>query len=339
MYSLKKMVVKKIFLVFLFLFSLNILSQNIFKYEKEIDSLKYNNEEIEFLNSKDKIKLSGTLIYPKKEFEKIVIIVPGSGKDTRNSHYILAENLLENGIAVFRFDERGIGKSEGKYSELSTTLSTDLEFAFNSLKKKYNNKKIGLLGHSMGGIAILEVIQNKGNPDFIVLIETPIVKNGDFVLNQIEMDFDNCIPKIMQDHKTKGEIIKFLKDYFGLISKDNSKSTKTELKKFIASRGFNKKFIVLLDDSFLVEMLNKNIEEVLKTINIPVLYQTGTKDKIINHNKEIDLIKSFNNKSIEIEIFKDLNHYLTEKDASVGTSLYKMDQKPLGNITKWILNI
>lgn len=339
MYSLKKMVVKKIFLVFLFLFSLNILSQNIFKYEKEIDSLKFNNEEIEFLNSKDKIKLSGTLIYPKKEFEKIVVIVPGSGKDTRNSHYILAENLLENGIAVFRFDERGIGKSEGKYSELSTTLSTDLEFAFNSLKKKYNNKKIGLLGHSMGGIAILEVIQNKANPDFIVLIETPIVKNGDFILNQIEMDFDNCIPKIMQDHKTKIEIINFLKDYFGLISKDDPKSTKTELKKFIASRGFNKKFIVLLDDNFLVEMLNKNIEEVLKTINIPVLYQTGTKDKIINHNKEIDLIKSFNNKSIEIEIFKDLNHYLTEKDAAVGTSLYKMDQKPLGNITKWILNI
>ncbi|GAA4763156.1 MULTISPECIES: lysophospholipase [Flavobacterium] len=333
------MTIKKIFSVFLCFFSLTLFSQNIFKYEKEVDSLKnYKHEEIEFFNTEEKIKLSGTLISPKKDFEKIVIIIPGSGKDTRNSHYILAENLLENGIGVFRFDERGIGKSEGKYSELSNDLSNDLVFAFNSLKKKAT-KKIGLLGHSIGGVAILETIKSDINPDFIVLIEAPIVKNGDFILNQIEMDFENNIPQIMRDHKSKNEIINFLKDYFSLISKDNPKLTKSELAKFIKSRNFNKKFILLLNDSFLIEMLNKNIEEVLKTINIPTLYQTGTKDKIINHKREIDLIRSFNNKYIQIDIFQDLNHYLTEKNAPIGTSLYKMDKSAMNNIIKWILNV
>lgn len=332
---------KNIFLTIFFLFSILSFSQNIFKYEKEIDSIdNYYHEEINFKNTSDKIELSGTLIAPKNGFGKIVVIIPGSGKDTRHSHFILTENLIKNGVAVYRFDERGVGKSEGKYSELSKDLSNDLNFMFKELKLRYNTKKIGLLGHSLGGIAILESIHEKINPDFIVLIEAPIVKKGDFVLNQIEMDFEKSIPQVMQKGRTKVEIVLFLKDYFNLISNyENSNLDKAVLKEFIKERGFNKKFIMLVEDPFLIEMLNKNVEEVLKNISIPTLYLTGTKGKVINYIKETDLIKSFNNKNIDLYVIEGLNHYLTEKNAPVGTSLYKMDSEALNHILKWILNI
>ena len=92
-------------IIFFLLISINLFSQEIIFYEKEIS----NRENYEFydytiLQKKDNIKLSGTLITPKTNYDKIVFIVPGSGKDSRNSHFILTEFLLKNNIAVFSFD-------------------------------------------------------------------------------------------------------------------------------------------------------------------------------------------------------------------------------------------
>lgn len=107
---------KNTLLLITIFFSFSANSQNVFEYEKEINNNEdYDFKEINFLNHDDNITISGTLIEPKLDYDKIIIIVPGSGKDTRNSHYVLAEALLKNNIAVFRFDERGIGKSQGNY--------------------------------------------------------------------------------------------------------------------------------------------------------------------------------------------------------------------------------
>lgn len=314
--------------------SFNGYSQEIYAYEKEADSLKaHNHEEITFTNTKDKITLSGTLITP-SGFTKIAIIVPGSGRDTRHSHYIVAERLLEKGIAVFRFDERGLGKSGGDYSELASPLSRDLSFGYATLKEKFMDKEIGIIGHSLGGVAALEAIQGGITPDFLVLIETPAIRNGAFVMNQIKMNYENTIPEVMQKGKSKEEIVGFMDALFNYVAE--SPKSKKDVKKFIKDRGFDKRFTSLLNDEFLVEMLAKDLEATLRTITIPTLYLTGTKDKVINHADETDLVKSFNNNYIEIQVFDGLNHWLTQKDATVGSSLYNMDKAPLNKILSWI---
>lgn len=322
-------------LIFLTL-SLIIFAQNIFKYEREITNKEnYDYQEIEFQNENDNIKLSGTLIKPKSDFDKIVIIVPGSGKDTRYAHFVLAEKLIENGMAVFRFDERGIAKSEGIYSELVSDLSNDLSFAFKELKRKYGNKKIGIIGHSLGGMAALMAIPNNIQPNFTVLIEVPVKKNGAFVINQIKMDYENSLPEIIRKGKTRNEIINFLKGYIEVIN-NNPKSFETELKKYIKEKKFNRKFIALSKDEVFVEMATADLEEVLKKSSIPTLYLIGTKDKIINHSEEIALINSFQNQKIEVHIFEGLNHWLTDRNGVVGSSLYEMDKEPLSLIINWL---
>ncbi|VXB64074.1 conserved exported hypothetical protein [Flavobacterium sp. 9AF] len=325
-------------ILFLLFFSIVANSQNIFTYEKEVDSIEnYISTEINIDNTIKKIILSGTLLQPKKEFNKIVIIVPGSGKDTRHSHFKLAASLLKEGIAVYRFDERGIGKSGGKYSELAKDLSEDLNFVFKYLKDSYKNMKIGIIGHSLGGIATLDIIQNKSIPDFIILIETPVIKNGAFVTNQIKMDYEKIIPEIMRKDKSKEETLVFLDGLFKIIS-NNELFNQSNIKKYIKEKGFNKKCSAIIQDDLLVEMLTTNLESVVETISIPVLYLTGTKNKIIDYEKEIDLLRKFNNQNIEIQIFKDLNHWLTDKNAVIGDSLYNMDETALNAIKKWSNN-
>lgn len=329
---------KKILLFVLIFSSLSVKSQHVFQYEKEVSNPQdFDFQELDFENPEIHIKLSGTLIEPKSNFEKIVIIVPGSGKDTRHSHFVLTERLLKNNIAVFRFDERGVGKSEGNYSELAKDLSNDLKYAFREIQKKYSDKKVGLVGHSIGGIAVLENISGDVYPDFVVLIEVPIVKNGDFVLNQFRMDYENSFPKIMREGKTKDEMLVFIEGYFQIIKECSKKSIRKEIKEYIKAKGFDRRFIVLLDDSFLMEMATIDVEGVFKNISIKTLYLTGTSNKVINYKKETDLIKSFKNPNIEIRIFEGLNHYLSNREGTVGSSLYDMDKEPLSILIKWIL--
>lgn len=313
-------------------------AQNNFKYEKVIsDSTLYDFEEIDFQNVEEKIKLSGTLLKPKSDFDKIVIIVPGSGKDTRHSHFVLTEQLLKNNIAVYRFDERGVGKSEGKYSELAKDLSNDLNFAFKELQIKYNSKKIGIFGHSLGGVATIESVEKSCHPDFMIIMESPVLKNGAFVLNQIEMNYETSLPQVIRKGKTKEEIMPFLAGYFELVqSFYHTPTLEKEVKKYIKEKGFNKRFIALLNDTFLLEMVTLNIEETVKNTTIKSLYLVGTTDKFINHKKEIANIESFQNPNIETKIFEGLNHYLTDRNGKVGSSLYQMDEEALNTIISWI---
>ena len=172
--------------------SINIHSQEIMSYERYIENKKrFNFFDYTVLQNKESITLKGTLITPKEDYKKIVIIVPGSGKDTRNSHFQLTEYLLENNIAVFRYDERGVGLSNGKYSNSSYTITNmidDLCSIYEKLKEdeKLVNKKIGLLGHSQGGIITIGSIDKGLKCDFIVQWATPIQRASDFFKYQIK---------------------------------------------------------------------------------------------------------------------------------------------------------
>lgn len=81
------------------------------------------NEEVTFLS--DELSLSGTLSVPKgNSLLPCVIMVHGSGAQDRDGNIsgfnteifkYIAEYLAQQGIASFRYDKRGCGKSEGDF--------------------------------------------------------------------------------------------------------------------------------------------------------------------------------------------------------------------------------
>ena len=124
----------------------------------------YKTEDVFFTNPKaNNIKLAGTLTLPSGEKNlSVAILISGSGPQDRNEELlghkpflVLADYLTRNGIAVLRYDDRGVAESEGIHKDAtSADFATDVEAAVNYLKtrKDINKKQIGLIGHSEGGL-------------------------------------------------------------------------------------------------------------------------------------------------------------------------------------------
>lgn len=120
-------------------------------------------------------QLSGSLSIPEKPSFDLVIIVSGSGPTDRdgNSLYsntfnlkILSDSLVRHGIATFRFDKRGIGKSIFPHlSEDAITIDTLVQDVVRWCEYHKNNKAVKglyILGHSEGSlIGILTAQRSK----------------------------------------------------------------------------------------------------------------------------------------------------------------------------------
>lgn len=191
---------KKIaFLILIVSFSIT-SAQTIFNHEKRVGHEEnYVFKELNSEGTNTDVIISGTLITPSSEYNEIVIIAPGSGKDTRNSHYLITEELLKNNIAVYRYDDRGVGKSKGRYNGKIDHHIMDLYFAITTIQKVKNlaSKKIGILGHSKGGYAAICNYQEKLNIDFLILMATPLLEsNGKFLNYKSKIKRKNVKQKI-----------------------------------------------------------------------------------------------------------------------------------------------
>ncbi|MGY4384522.1 alpha-beta hydrolase superfamily lysophospholipase [Pedobacter sp. UYP24] len=130
---------------------------------QEPTSFPYKQEEVSINNTKVKIQLAGTLTIPSDvKVSKIVILITGSGPQNRNEELlnhrpflVLSDWLTRNGIAVLRYDDRGVGKSTGTFSTSTTfDFADDVEAAISFIhsRKDLNKLSIGLIGHSEGGL-------------------------------------------------------------------------------------------------------------------------------------------------------------------------------------------
>ncbi len=94
------------------------------------------------------------------------------GKDNRAARRI-AEGLKVCGIAVLRFDFTGLGMSEGEFA--NTTFSSnvdDLVAAADHLREKLAAPAI-LIGHSLGGAAVLAAAHRLAEARAVVTINAP----------------------------------------------------------------------------------------------------------------------------------------------------------------------
>ena len=334
-------------LIFIFLFFLTssfFFAQEIYTYEKEIlNKSNYIFSELEFKKTDENISFFGTLIEPKNNYDKVVIIVNGTGPHSRYSHNFLSESILKNNIAVFRFDKRGIGKSQGKYNNQPTTYINDLLFILNKFETKIKNKKTVLIGHSLGGIATIGAIQKGANIDFLIQLATPVGNLGDFIKYQIRTR--NSDEKLIKRFRTKNidEVWELLTIVQTTVEKNKEKGYSDiykSVKKAAKEKGFKERqFRSFLVDPDNMDLMKYNFESTYKNLKIPTLYIIGSEDSLVSADKSIESIKSYHNSNITFAKLNGLNHFLTNsgKVTKMTNDLYKINKTAESEIINWIL--
>jgi len=333
----------------LFLTSNPVVAQKMFEYEKDISNKQnFNVTDIVFkvpFKKKDSIKFYGSLITPKANFDKAVIIVPGSGADTRYSHYKLTEELLAANIAVFRYDERGIGDSEGKYSPANNTIdmmSMELLQCIKALnnRSELKDKKIGLLGHSQGGMVTMEAYTEGIPVDFMVQWATPVQKHGKFLEHQLktrESRFNDVFKYKTTEEKlaVMAALHKVIEENKGLENHRLWKKLDKEAEAIGYTSEHYEKFpyLTLVAEKAVVL---KDFEPAYKSITLPVLYIVGTEDVFVDPAAETKLLESFGNPNITIKKMQGLNHYLTNNVLLQDSTMYNIDKKASDEIVSWI---
>ena len=159
----------------------------------------YQVEEVRFVNSTDGDTLAGTLTLPTSPGpHRAVVMITGSGPQDRDERImnhrpflVWADALTRLGIAVLRYDDRGTGASTGNFSEATTAdFARDVEAAVDYLRsrKEIDNQRIGLIGHSEGGIiAPMVAVSRPKDVSFIVLLAAPGLRGDSILLMQSEV--------------------------------------------------------------------------------------------------------------------------------------------------------
>lgn len=318
----------------------------------------------ELLIPNGKFTIGATLTTPKnvKNFP-IVVLASGSGPQNRDCEimghkpfWVIADYLTKNGIGVLRFDDRGTGKSNADYSKANLQdFSSDVEACYKFLRKKYKKNKIGLAGHSEGGMHTLIATTQLKKVDFLIQLAA-VGTNGREVLVEQQFliplkngqsqelakwnseTYDTLTKLLIQTPKADfpNQVIAFVERNF--------ESIPSELKEKATKQEFINGYISFLDNTWARGFMTFNSSDYLQKITCPILVINGSEDIQVPPIKNQEAFRiNFSEKSklkSKVVLFPGLNHLFQScKKCSIleyGDLEETFSPKVLAEMTNWI---
>ncbi|MFV0593190.1 MAG: alpha/beta hydrolase [Draconibacterium sp.] len=322
----------------------------------------YLSEEVEYTNPESGLKLAGTLTLPGagKSYPAVVLITRSGAQDRDETIFghkpfaVIADYLTKSGIAVLRVDDRGVGGSEGNITEAtSQDFATDVLAGFDFLKnrKEINSKKIGLIGHSEGGLIAPIVAANTKDVAFIVLLAGPgetgeqiLYEQNDLALKaagvpEYSIQQNKMVQKLMFDVlKNESDPDKAAEQLRTKLSQGMYNSMSEENKKLIDAR------IAGVNSDWFRYFLTYDPQPTLAKVKCPVLALNGSKDvqvPVSNLKKIYGAVTSGGNMQVDTLSFEGHNH-LFQRCTNGAVAEYAqieqtIDPEVLKVMTNWIL--
>ena len=328
----------------------------------------YYSEDVIFQNTEAKVSLAGTLTLPSKEgVYPVVILISGSGPQDRNEEVfghkpflVISDYLTRNGIGVLRYDDRGVGESTGDFATAtSADFATDVESAITYLKtrEEVDKTKIGLVGHSEGGLMAPMVASRSSDVAFIVLLAGPGVPGDQLLLSQqrlIGIAMGTSDEILQENQATNKEIFEIVKQ------SKNLEQLKADLTSFITKlvvenpseeqpTGMsNEEFVVLQVEQIATPWMRNFISfdptPVLEKVKCPVLALNGEKDLQVAPNENLEGIKNAlergGNRKVRIKELAGLNHLFQESETGSPREYGSIEETfspvALKEISNWI---
>jgi pimeloyl-ACP methyl ester carboxylesterase len=156
----------------------------------------YHSDSVEYDNATKSVHLAATLTYPAKGGPfPAAILITGSGVQDRDETLfghkpfaVIADYLTRRGYAVLRVDDRTAGLSTGDMAKATSAdfagdVATSLEWL--KTRKEIDPKKIGLIGHSEGGMIAPIVAARHHDVSFIISLAGPLDGVGTMIYQTI----------------------------------------------------------------------------------------------------------------------------------------------------------
>ncbi|RYE58168.1 MAG: alpha/beta fold hydrolase [Sphingobacteriales bacterium] len=325
-----------------------------------VEPYPYYVEDVIFTNKTAQIELSGTLTLPKAEGTyPTVVLISGSGPQNRNEEMfghapflVLADFLTRNGFGVLRFDDRGVAKSGGNFQTATTRdFATDVESAVSFLKtrKGVNPKKIGLIGHSEGGLIAPMVAAKDKSVSFIVLLAGPAVPISELMLlqkEQVERQMGIAETEVM----TSREIFK---GAYELIKKSlvNDGTLQTSLNTYFKERfgpAVPEKdvqvIIKQITSPWWYQFIRLDPTEYLKQVKVPILALNGELDLQVSAKENLQairlIVEQSGIKKSSVNELPKLNHLFQESKTGAIDEYSQIEQSfsplALNEILNWM---
>lgn len=322
----------------------------------------YNVREMTVSSQGDSVVLSGTLTIPSIDKKHpAIILIAGSGPMNRDEEIfghkpfaVLADYFTRQGFAVFRYDKRGIGKSTGNYKIATTCdFAEDVKSIVATLSELPNidDKNIGLIGHSEGGIIAPMVANEMEAVKYIVLLAAPGLQGKVIVKKQNEELIQNT--PIANNIKTKYLNVAY--QFIDYLTNDNEPKDSKEniiagLNSIIKQNQADELFpedqreslVGTMTTKWYMQFLKLNPATYLTNIKCPTLALNGDIDKQVDADTNLKAIERAmsGNQLLTVKKYPQLNHLFQHAEKGTIDEYAKIketfSEEVIKDILTWI---
>ncbi len=329
----------------------------------------YAEEEVTFENKAAGVKFTGTLTLPKgKGPFPAAVLITGSGAHDRNESLmghrpflVIADHLTRNGVAVLRYDDRGVGGSTGdKMAVTSADLAGDVLAAVGFLKGRaeIDPNRIGLIGHSEGGIIAPMAAAKSDDVAFIVLLAGPGLVGEELLYRQGELiaragGADDA--KVAQNRALQEKMFAILKKekddkaarerLDALVQEETAKLSDDDKKEAEKMKGAAQAQMKLVLTPWFRFFLTYDPAPTLRRLKCPVLALDGERDLQVPPKADLEAIeqalKDGGDKDATVKELPKLNHLFQTCETGAPSEYAKIDETfapaALEEVSGWIV--
>lgn len=261
----------------------------------------------------NKVHLEGTLSIPRgfdmRKFPCLVL-VSGSGQQNRDEEImqhkpflVIADYLASRGIAVLRYDDRGVGASTGSLDSADTRLfAEDAEAMFNAARqnKHVHPDRVGIGGHSEGGAIAPMVAARNSDVKFVVMLAGQGCTGLDVLLQQNDAIY-RAMGVSEELLSVRGACMRELfampagssqKDYKSVIARHTAGLSKEQVDSIGLGKGVAAVLKQQLDSRWMQTFLTLDPAEYLPKVQCPILALNGWKDCQVICEPNLERIES-----------------------------------------------
>lgn len=333
-------------------------------YRKPQDPKKpypYIYEDVTFKNRASNITLSGTLTYPHEGSNfPIVVLVSGSGPQNRDESLlghrpflVLSDYLTRRGIAVLRYDDRGVGQSEGIYniatlSEFASDAASAIDYVYN--RCEFDKKRVGILGHSEGGTIAFNLAAREGSKLNFIVSMAGMAVHGDTLMRSQRVAILNKMGYTEEFIQKNEEMIAQAKLFIKRHGRvGNQTSLDSLAMEFLpdsinSDKQFKSVFMTgvrQLSSPEIYSLMNCDPAAWLSKIECPVLALNGEKDLQVLADLNLENLKRLVNANLTIKRYSNLNHLFQNCTTGLPVEYGQIDEtiseEVLNDIASWIL--